>query len=815
MKHFLFNDKFLDVKRVAAALAMSVALSTVAGCTPPAEKAKAFYESGQKYLEQKDYVKAALEFRNALKVKQDYADAWFGMAQVEEQEKNWNVVAGDLNKVLELDPKHNKARMALSRLYMLSGNFAEALRQVNLALEVTPKDPAMIAMRAAVLLKLDKNSEAVVEANNALAIDAGNVDAIMVLAAERLLSNDFAGTQKFLDRGLETSPNALGLQLFALSLYQKTEDAKAQESTLRRIIEIDPSQSNYRKALVSFLINLNRYDDAERELRALAKSKPQDVEANLDLVKFLASFPGKGPDVAVAELKRLINAGNSASAYKSSLAQLYFELGRNDESTALLKDVISKEGINEAGIAARLDLSGKFILGKKLDEAEGLVSEALKNDARNVEGLRQKAAIDLERGKLDDASTVLRQALGEAPGNPLLYQMMAAVNERNGAVELADKSMSDAFRVSKYNPKMGLDYARFLIRRGKSEHAESLLTDILGIAPNNVEVLSLLADLKLRRQDWQGAQDLAEAIKKAPGNSAISGQISAAALLGQNKLEDSIHALLEANASSPNRPETKFALVKAYLKVQKFAEAEDFLKTVLTAEPNNADARVYLGVVQMNTKRPDEAKSSFEAAISAQPTNPVGYRALADFHARDGHIDLAMESLKNGLSKAPKNMDLRFALATLYQSKGDIDSAIKTYEDMLVDQPGSMLAANNYASLVSDFRTDAASIDKAATAAAVLRGSPISQFKDTLGWILYLRGQYKEALDLLKQSTADLPDMALTNYHLGKAYIATGDKKSATESYQRGLKVARNDQERQLIEIAIRDIDIPVTVKKP
>ena len=65
---------------------------------------------------------------------------------------------------------------------------------------------------------------------------------------------------------------------------------------------------------------------------------------------------------------------------------------------------------------------------------------------------------------------------------------------------------------------------------------------------------------------------------------------------------------------------------------------------------------------------------------------------------------------------------------------------------MMSEQPGSVAAANNLASLLSDYRDDKASLEKAQSLAATLRGSPIPQFKDTLGWINYRRGDYGHAI---------------------------------------------------------------------
>jgi cellulose synthase operon protein C len=788
---------------------VALALLLLSACTPPEQKAKAYNESGQAYLDKGDFVRAALEFRNALKIKQDYADAWFGMAQVEQNNKNWNAVAGDLNKVLELDPKHLKARSALARLLLLGSNAQEALKIVDVGIGQNPLDASLLALKAAILLKMGNKEEAIREANRSLQLNAKSIDALMVLASERLLVNDTAASKVQLDKGLAIEPNAIALHLFALALAEKNNDVAAQEASLRKIISIEPAQRGYQRALVSFFIAQKRYPDAEAELRSIAVANPEDVSANLDVVKFMLTFPGKGSDAAVAELLGLIATGKQAPAYKSALAQLMFELGKGDEATTILRELIAKEGITEAGIAARLDLSNKLLTMQRFDDAEPLITEALANDAGNAEGLRQRAAVKLAKGDIEAAENDLRSALNEEPENAALHKMMAAVNERNGSIELADKNMADALKTSKYSADASLDYARFLVRRGQPDRAETILADVLQRSPNSVEIMAALADLKLRRQDWVGARQLADAMKAAPGTQALSGQIAAASLVGQNKLDESIQVLLSANSDASSNSLTKFALVQAYLKAGKFKEAEDYLKTILVAEPNSSEARTLLGVVQLNTNRVDEAKLSFEAAIAMEPMKSVGYRALADFQMHSGQTEQAQKTLQSALSKMPKDMDVKFLIASIQEQTGQIDLAILTYEDMLKQDPNSLIAANNYASLVSDHRTDPASIGKAATAAAVLRSSPIAQFKDTLGWVLFLRGQPAEALELLKQSTADLPDMALTNYHLGKAYEATGDAVSAKASFERALKFAKTDREKTLIETAIKNPQPP------
>jgi len=68
------------------------ALLLLAGCG----SAEDHYQRGMKLLDQKDYVKAGLEFRNAVKLKKDLIPAWRELSQIEERNQNWEATAGIL-----------------------------------------------------------------------------------------------------------------------------------------------------------------------------------------------------------------------------------------------------------------------------------------------------------------------------------------------------------------------------------------------------------------------------------------------------------------------------------------------------------------------------------------------------------------------------------------------------------------------------------------------------------------------------------------------------------------------------------------------
>jgi tetratricopeptide (TPR) repeat protein len=106
---------------------------------------------------------------------------------------------------------------------------------------------------------------------------------------------------------------------------------------------------------------------------------------------------------------------------------------------------------------------------------------------------------------------------------------------------------------------------------------------------------------------------------------------------------------------------------------------------------------------------------------------------------------------------------------------------------MLPNQP---VVANNLASLISTYRDDEASLERAYTIARRLRGTDVAPFQDTYGWIAYRKGEYQEALEHLEPAAAVLGDDPLVQYHLGMTYLALGQQDAALDQLRRAVDLA-------------------------
>jgi tetratricopeptide (TPR) repeat protein len=380
--------------------------------------------------------------------------------------------------------------------------------------------------------------------------------------------------------------------------------------------------------------------------------------------------------------------------------------------------------------------------------------------------------------------------------------LLASAYERNGMMDLADKQFADAMKISDFNPTVGLDYVAFLQRRNGTDRAYDVLTELANRWPNNVQILSALAQAKLSRQDWAGAQEIAETIKRV-GNTGgdVADQILGAALSGQGKYDASIAAFQSAAAATPSAVTPGMVdLVKTMVNAKQTDKAIAYLQSVLKDNPKNAEAYVLLGNIQLVNKSLDQAEKSFRSAIDSQPKNSNGYQALANFYMSQKNTDAALVAIQTGLKEQPESPNLHLALAAILESKLDYEGAISEYESLLRQQPGSLVVINNLASLLADHRTDKASLDRAQSLALILRDSQVAQFKDTLGWIYNREGNFKASVPLLEEAATALPDSALIHYHLGLTYTATGQMTKASDQFKQALAKSPDSE----LEVKIR-----------
>jgi cellulose synthase operon protein C len=779
------NQRLFRTSFIGRSLAL-LPIVLVAGCGSPEQRAQGYYESGMALIEKKDDLAARLELLKAVKYNSDKVEVWRALAGIDERTKASSLFL-DLRRIVELDPDDLDARLKLARIMVTGGAADTALKVIDAAKEGDKPSAALHALKAVALVKTNDSAAAIREAQRAFEIDPSNVDAVSLLASKKLADGDAGGALKMLDSLTIDPKDETRILLQKLQIYAKNGDLVNAEPLLRRVISLNPGQGVYRTSLIQLLVAQRRFDEAEKEFRTRVADNPADSKAGLDLVRFLRL--AKGPAAARAELEARIKAGGDVFDYQIGLAELDVAQNKLDEATQSLQALASTASTPDRKLAAQLKLAELYASRQNIAAAEPLISEILGKDRRNAGALRLRAAVKIDKGQLDSAISDLREALNDQPKSADLLMLLAVAYERTGKNELAERQYADALKSSGSNPDAALRFVAFLQRRGDAAKAEEVLTEASVRIPNNLQVLSSLAQVKLTRRDWTGALAVADAVARINDGRTPADQIRAAALAGQNKIDESIAALEDAHKASPDAVQPVVSLVSAYVRQGKADKAVTLLNDLKKKFPTNAQVLVLLGQTQLAQNKEGDALQSFKEAVAQQPKDPAGYGVLSELYIRQKNFDAAENVIQAALKELPGNANSRLALAGLQILKGDNDKAITQYEAFLKDQPNSLVAVNNLVSLLLDYRSDKESLDRAVSLADALKNSNVPQFQDTFGWAQYRGGDYKGAISTLEGALAKLPDLAAVRYHLGMSYAATGAADKAAEQLKAALNL--------------------------
>ena len=776
------------LRKLAFNTVLVLSLLGISGCSSPEDKANKFYENGMQLLEKGELTKANVEFRNALQFDRKMTKAIWGQVLVSEKQGKPRQQYKLLTALLIDEPEHLQALIKFGRLLLLSGQLDKALEKSDLSMKINNKDLSVLSLRAAVMLKLDDAPAAAKLAKQVLIKDPFYVDALMILATERLSMGDAQKAIEYLDQGLKSNNKNIPLQLIKIKILESLENPELAEDVLKRLVDYHPKVTAFNHMLAQFYLKYSRKDDAEKIYRTIVENDPKNTKAKIKLVQFLNTV--KGADVGLKQLQKFYHENPDNDELKFSLVQLYLFRKEITHANELLVKIISEKPGSEAALKAKGIMAASLMVKGDKKSAEKIINEILAEDKQNENGLILKASIDIDQQKYDEAIGALRLVLRDTPTSSRALFYLAKAHNLSGSPELADEKYFKAFKASRFNVTYGLSYAQFLLKRKQSKRAEKVLQDVLSFSPGNLSALKLLAKIKLSVGDWVGAQQVVDVIKRRGDKNNLANQLTSAILAGKKDYSESIALLKEAYQSTPGNIQPVVALVRTYLLAGKTEEAGKFLDAVISASPKNSSARILRGQVYSSQGKIKQAINTYKDAIKINSTNVVSYYHLAKIYLGSKKYDKASKVLNEGLNVAPDSFSLRITQAGLYEITGKTDKAIKTYERLLVERPDTDIVVNNLASLLTENRTDKASLDKAYALSQRIKQSDIPHFKDTFGWASYHVGKYADASLLLKSAIAQLPGIPDFHYHLGMNYLAKNNKAMAREELEKALSLA-------------------------
>lgn len=812
--------------RFGAAALVSLALFGLSGCENSKDKAARHLASALELAEKGDKDRALVEFRNVFKLDPENIEARRSFAAFLEGKGDLAGAYAQYQGVIDRKPDDQEAIRKAAGLAARIGNWPEAGRQADALLALVPNDPEMTAIKiatdyAGAASKGDApgRAKAAEAAKAMLATRPDDFVLHRVVIDSLAQAGDLPAALTATEAALKLFPEEKALWALKVSLLAGTGDKAGVEATLKSM-ESDLKDASAGEMLLRWYMSEGQSDKAEAWLREKsAQEGEKGMQARVQLALFLKS-QGK-VDQAMAELDAALKlnppantdkigpeAPVTALALQVLRASILFDAGKRDEAITTLKDVLATEGLQASDQTRMTKVTLARMLTSTGDQvqARALVEEVLTEDAGQVEASKMKAAWLIDEDKTDEAVALLRAALEAAPRD---YQAMTILSEayaRAGNRELQADMLARAVEASGKAPPETLRYANLLANQEKYLPAESLLVDALRLQPDNLDLLAAMGDLYIRMKDWPRAEGVAARLDDigSDGAKQISARLHPAILAGRDDRGAAVD-YLKGLAETSGALGDKIALISAYLADGKTAEAKALATETFAADPKTPQARFVTAAIQAAEGNGTGAMTELKALVDENPTALQAWVALIRQAVRLNGPTAATPLIEEALVKMPDNPDLLFMKAGQLELAQDIDGAIAIYDKLYAMNSSNLVVANNLASLLSSYKSDQASLDKAWAVARRLNGTQVPAFADTYGWLAHLRGDAAEALPYLETAAKALTDDPLVQFHYAEGLKAAGRAEEAKAQYAKVAAMLPADDTRAFAQTARKE----------
>lgn len=799
---------------ILSVLAVVLALGLTA-CKTAEERAEEYYQSALTLAADDDYDRAVVALRNVFELDASHREARRMMADIMLNERgNRQQAYGQYLRLAEQYPDDLEARIALAQIAFAATNWDELERHGARAAELAPDDPRVVPLstardyRAAVLANdMPARRVAADSARDLLGDQPDNMVLRSIVIDDLLRGGDLRGAMVEIDQMLDRDPGNILYHQQRLNILAELGDMDGLEDQLRTMIAQFPDETVHKATLLRFFLSRDDLDAAETFLRDLVANAPaDDPTAKGDLIRFLAEYRS----VAAAKEEIAATVGTVADPLPFLIidAGLDFASGARGNAIATLETALDDHATSPQVQTARVTLARMLAATGNEVGARARVEAVLAEDAGNPEALKLRAGWLIADDRTDEAIAALRTALDRNPDDAAAMTLMADAYIRSGQPQLARDFRALAVDASGNAPEESIRYARLLMGDESYLPAEDILISSLRLNADNPDLLLALGQLYLEMEDYPRAQQVVATLRRAdtPDTTAAANRVEAELINRQSGRDDAL-AYLEGLANRSDAAlADRIALVRARIRSDDAAGALAMAQDIAADTPDNDELRFLVGTTQALAGELDAAEDTFRALLDAEPRRPTVWLALSQLAQRQGERDTARSVIDDALGHLPEDVTLLWAKASFLEQDGDIDGAIAIYEDLYAQNSNALVVANNLASLLSTYRDDDESLERAWTVARRFSDTSFPPVQDTYGWILHRRGESEQALPYLESAAAALPDDPLAQYHLGQTYAALDRPDDALAQFRRAVDLAGPGDTRPQIETARREI---------
>jgi len=482
-----------------------------------------------------------------------------------------------------------------------------------------------------------------------------------------------------------------------------------------------------------------------------------------------------------------------------SLARVYLELGdpgRAERYAAALQG--SERYGGEAGlILAEI----AYTQGDKERALDLLLPLADADGDTRFDALKFLSKVYLDLGRVDEAREVLEKAVELFSEDLYLQYRLGILYYETGELERAVRAFQKAIEINPAFTNAHLALATLLQQTGRYDEAEASYRNVLELDPRNGAALKELADLLFEREEFEEGIDLIEPLGE-------KGLLDDGGLLALGRFyyrADRIDDALEMFRKLADEGEGNVAIMRAIAEIEMqrghFNTACSYLRRAIEAEPD--DFSNYIGILLVLhglAGEPAGPEEAFEVPTDeAERYLREAVRTVSADSAEDNYLlGAAMrkaeksEEAERFLLRAeeldPQDRRTLLELATLYEQTGDFDGALERIVRLYEKDPDDPSVNNYYGYLLAE-KNERLDFAERLVRKALLSEPENGYFLDSLGWVLFKKGDLEGALEVLLDAAARAGEDPVIWDHLGQIYEGLGNRGKAIEAYRTSLSI--------------------------
>ncbi len=710
---------------------------------------------------------------------------------------------------IRLYPGNMMANLELAGIRINQQRYEEAEQNLDRVYAEAPKNPMALYLSGVILASRGEYDEAEALLNRARVVTENYLPALYVrgLVAYQLENNRIA--IELLKKVLQARPSNRTARLALAGAHLRLQQPTAAYDVLLPLINQGQDDAGVLAMAAAILIAQGETERGRamyERVAELAGVSGVDVVDDLVSKVALAQFVAGDSE----------NALNTLSLATSSQEAQIRDLGVMGSMQLRTRDLdgaqITIDKILEIAPQRALGYNMRGTLEFQQQQFERSIesyTQALTLKPDYYTALRNRALASMRLNRFGNAESDLKRLLEEEPTDTRAKAALGKALLENGKAEEAVPYFREAVRLVPQSLELWADYSQALADSGNTTRAIEEARATAVKASETPALLKRMGELLLDLGQPRAAERPLSRYAAYNYNSGDANLLHGRSLLQTGLFTGARMAFQragQANVEAVDPEVLNWYLFATEAMGQKLEEAESRLPSLAYSKrPEDVPASL-IGQVFLDKNEPELAANAFRDALRTEATDSLviglsralfamgngdeGIRELEDYLRIDDVVRMARLELAGRYEKAERYADAALQYERLLQSGvADADVVAKL-------------------ALVYYRLENRASIELAERAYLMSPENPA--ILDVAGWIA-LQADNKQtartkAIEYLEKAVRRAPGEALYKYHLGMAYVAKGDTRSARRVLQQALNLSDQfegveDARRQLQEL--------------